>query len=45
VVFILEMILKMIGFGLGYFKNNWNKFDFFVVIAAIFDIVLDNIDY
>ena len=43
-ILILEMILKMIGFGLSYFKNNWNKFDFFVVIVAIFDIILNNIN-
>jgi hypothetical protein len=38
------MILKMIGFGLSYFKNGWNRFDFFVVMAAIIDIFLNNLN-
>lgn len=43
-IFVMEMVLKMIAFGVSYFDNGWNKFDFFVVNAAIFDIVLNNID-
>jgi len=38
------MILKMIAFGTSYFDNGWNKFDFFVVMAAIFDIILNNLN-
>jgi hypothetical protein len=38
------MVLKMIAFGKSYFSNGWNKFDFFVVMAAIFDIVLNNLN-
>ena len=44
VVFIVEMILKLIAFGKTYFNNGWNKFDFFVVCAAIFDIILNNMN-
>lgn len=44
VIFIMEMILKIIAFGTTYFDNSWNKFDFFVVNAAIFDIILNNIN-
>lgn len=40
----MEMIIKMIAFGKSYFDNGWNKFDFFVVNAAIFDIVLNNMN-
>lgn len=39
-VFIFECILKIIAFGPGgYFFNSWNKFDFFVVVASIVDII------
>ena len=37
IVFVVEVILKIIGLGVvGYFKDNWNKFDFSLVIASIF---------
>ena len=40
-VFIIEAIIKIIGNGpKGYFSNNWNKFDFFVVSTSIIDIIL-----
>jgi len=42
VVFIIEAILKIIGLSFkGYWISSWNKFDFFVVIASILDIVID----
>jgi len=37
VVFLVEAICKLIAFGKTYFNNSWNKFDFFVVCASIFD--------
>lgn len=40
IIFIVEAILKLIAFGKSYFKNSWNKFDFFVVVASIFDVLL-----
>jgi hypothetical protein len=40
-VFISEAVLKLIGFGpRGYFRNGWNRFDFFVVLSSILDIIL-----
>lgn len=39
-VFILECILKLIAFGISYFKNSWNIFDFCVVFASVIDISL-----
>lgn len=33
-VFILEAFIKIIGFGVRYFKDNWNLFDFFVFIGS-----------
>jgi hypothetical protein len=43
-IFIIEASLKIIAFGGSYLKNSWNKFDFFVVISSIFDIVLGALD-
>ena len=44
-IFICECILKLVAFGIeGYFHTGWNRFDFFVVIASIADLVIQNID-
>lgn len=40
IIFLVECILKLIAFGKSYFSNNWNRFDFFVVAASIFDVML-----
>lgn len=41
-VFIAEAVFKLIALGpVGYFRNSWNQFDFFVVMASILDIVLE----
>jgi len=39
-VFLVEAIFKLIAFGKSYFNNSWNKFDFTVVCASIFDVLL-----
>ena len=41
-IFIMEATLKLIAYGRSYFKNSWNKFDFFVVVASIFDVMMEN---
>ena len=44
-IFILECILKIIGYGFrAYFHSSWNKFDFFVVIASLIDLAVGNVD-
>lgn len=41
VVFIMEMILKLIAFGIKeYCKNKWNLFDGTIVILSVLDMVL-----
>jgi hypothetical protein len=32
--------MKLIAFGKSYFHNNWNVFDFLVVVASVIDLVL-----
>ena len=41
IIFILEMVLKLLAFNKSYFLSGWNLFDFFVVMASILDIILD----
>jgi len=41
-IFTVEMAIKMIGLGCGrYFVDNWNKFDFFIVLVSYVGIGLD----
>jgi hypothetical protein len=40
-IFMMEAIFKIIGLGpKSYFHINWNRFDFFVVVASIIDLIL-----
>jgi hypothetical protein len=39
-VFIVEMILKLMGFGLAYFKDAWNVFDFSIVWLTIIGYIV-----
>ena len=40
-VFVLEMVLKLIGYGFSqYFKDKYNTFDCIVVILSIVDLVI-----
>ena len=44
-IFIVECIIKLVAYGpVGYFYSGWNKFDFFVVVASIGDLIIGNID-
>jgi len=40
VVFLLEVALKLIAFGLKYFSTSWNRFDFIVVVASSVSFLL-----
>lgn len=43
-IFIIECLLKFIGFGFnGYLYSGWNKFDLFVVLSSIIDILMNNL--
>jgi hypothetical protein len=39
-IFIVEMILKLMGFGCAYFKDAWNVFDFTIVWLTIMGFIL-----
>ncbi len=35
-IFVAEAVIKIIGLGPNdYFKNNWNKFDFILVVISL----------
>ena len=36
-IYVVEVVLKIIAFGHSYFSQSWNKLDFVVVIASIVD--------
>ena len=42
-IFGLECIMKLIAFDKTYFKTSWNVFDFCVVIASFFDIIMNQL--
>ena len=40
-IFILEACLKLIGNGPSqYFKSQWNRFDFFVAVCSLVDLII-----
>uniref|UniRef100_A0A671VR28 Calcium voltage-gated channel subunit alpha1 E n=1 Tax=Sparus aurata TaxID=8175 RepID=A0A671VR28_SPAAU len=41
VLFSLECILKILAFGLNYFRDTWNIFDFITVLGSITEIIVD----
>lgn len=43
-VFVIEAILKLLAFGISYFRNSWNVFDFCVVCASIIDILMGQLN-
>ena len=40
VIYTLEMIIKIVGFGKAYFLEGWNIFDFTIVVSAWSGIIL-----
>merc|ERR1719352_959983 len=39
VIYIIEMTLKLLGLGPAqYFKDNWNRFDFTLVVLSLIDV-------
>jgi hypothetical protein len=43
-VFFTEAVMKLLAYGKSYFQTAWNKFDFFVVAASLFDLGLEFVD-
>jgi hypothetical protein len=42
VIFLIEVLVKLVAFGLvNYWRDNWNRFDFFVVMTGLLQTFLD----
>ncbi|EGZ10921.1 hypothetical protein PHYSODRAFT_519134 [Phytophthora sojae] len=41
VVFTMEAAMKLIAFGWEYFEDQWNQFDFFVVLGTLLSVVVE----
>lgn len=40
-VFIFELVIKIVGYGFkGFWISTWNRFDTFVVVSSIIDLIL-----
>ncbi|XP_050356279.1 sodium/hydrogen exchanger 10-like [Nymphalis io] len=45
IIYVFEMIVKMLALTVrGYFKSHWNKLDFFIIVMATADLMLDIVD-
>jgi len=40
VIFVLELSLKVFGFGNTFFSDVWNILDFFIIIASVVDVTV-----
>merc|ERR1719158_2148760 len=40
-IFVTEFVLKFAWLKCGYFKDSWNRFDFFLVIVGVFGLVMN----
>ncbi|XP_063422202.1 voltage-dependent calcium channel type A subunit alpha-1-like isoform X3 [Mytilus trossulus] len=43
-LFTIECTLKLLGFGLNYFRDPWNVFDFITVVGSIVDVLISLIN-
>ncbi|XP_038218637.1 sodium/hydrogen exchanger 10-like [Zerene cesonia] len=45
IIYLWEMLIKFYALTIrGYFKSHWNKLDFFIIVMATGDLILDIID-
>ena len=42
-IFTLEAIIRINGMRAKYFKENWNLFDFFIVLISLLSILLESL--
>jgi len=41
VIFFIEAAAKLFGFGLNYFKDNWNTVDFLIVVGSVVQLIVN----
>ena len=40
-IFLVEALIRLIGIGVtNYFKENWNRFDFFIALGSVLSIII-----
>jgi hypothetical protein len=39
-IFILEAVIKILAYKKVYFRDSWNRFDFFIVVVSVIEIIL-----
>ena len=44
IIYTIEATIKMSAFGLDYFKDGWNSFDFVIVVSAWFGFLADRLE-
>jgi hypothetical protein len=42
IIFIIEILIKIIGYGLRFFKDSWNTFDITIVFITLVGIILNS---
>ena len=40
IIFLLEAIIKITAFKGEYFRESWNRFDFFIVAVSVIDTIV-----
>jgi len=41
--FLIEATVKLIAYGRRYFKDEWNRFDFIIILASIAAIIITTV--
>ena len=44
IIYTIEAIIKLIAFGMDYFNEGWNNFDFVIVLAAWLGMGLSSVE-
>ena len=42
-IFALEAIIKIAAMKGSYFKDNWNRFDFAIIVAILFTLIVGDL--
>ena len=40
-IFVAEAMIKILAFGVRYFKDSWNRFDFIIAFASLLSNILE----
>nr|XP_023510252.1 cation channel sperm-associated protein 1 isoform X4 [Equus caballus] len=44
-IYVVEALLKIMALGVNYFYNSWNNLDFFIMVMAVLDFMLMQLNY